>query len=369
MPSNKAAYLEKVHVSPFQVRDAPYTSPGPKEIVIRNRAVAINPIDWILQDKGDLTFTWIKHPFVLGSDTAGEVVEVGSGITRFQVGDRVCGLALATDKHYNRSAEGAFQLYTILQDNMASPVPATMSYEEASVIPLGLSTAACALFQRDVLGLQHPKVPTPQPTGKTLLVWGGSTSVGCNAIQLAVAAGYDVITTSSPRNFELVKKLGATEAFDYNSPTVVNDIVKAFEGRTSAGALALGKGSADACIDILSRCKGDKFVAMATFPLPDPEPTRLVLLQTIIYFVSANIRLSIKSALKGIKTKFINGSDLAQNEVGKAMFEDFLPHALANNSYICAPEPQVFGSGLEMLQAACDLQKKGVSAKKIVVTL
>jgi NADPH:quinone reductase-like Zn-dependent oxidoreductase len=45
----------------------------------------------------------------------------------------------------------------------------------------------------------------PKPTGKTLLVWGGSTSVGSNAIQLGVAAGYEVVTTASPKNFDYVR--------------------------------------------------------------------------------------------------------------------------------------------------------------------
>ncbi len=87
---------------------------------------------------------------------------------------------------------------------MAAPIPHTMSYEAAAVLPLALSTG---LFQTDQLALQYPSA-TPKPTGQTVLVWGGSTSVGSNAIQLAVAAGYEVITTSSPRNFDYVTKLG-----------------------------------------------------------------------------------------------------------------------------------------------------------------
>lgn len=121
-----------------------------------------------------------------------------------------------------------------------------MSYEEASVLPLGMSTAACALFQTKQLSLQYPSAK-PTSTGKTLLVWGGSTSVGCNAIQLAVAAGYEVFTTASPKNFDYVKSLGAARAFDYNSKTVIPDITSALQGKLVAGAVAIGKGSAEAC--------------------------------------------------------------------------------------------------------------------------
>jgi len=63
--------------------------------------------------------------------------------------------------------------------------------------------------------------------------------VGCNAIQLAVAAGYEVFTTCSPKNFDLVKELGASQTFDYNSKTVVKDIIHAFQNKTTAGAISV----------------------------------------------------------------------------------------------------------------------------------
>ena len=106
----------------------------------------------------------------------------------------VNGHAVGMDQKRNRSAEGAFQIYTVLLAHMASSIPSTLSYESASVLPLGVSTAACGLFQEDQPALQPPSA-LAKITGKTLLVWGGSTSVGSNAIQLAVAAGYEVFTT------------------------------------------------------------------------------------------------------------------------------------------------------------------------------
>lgn len=223
----------------------------------------MNPIDWIKQCGGNSLFSWIKYPFVLGSDLAGEVAKVGKAVTRFKVGDRLLGHAVGVDKKRNTSAEGAFQAYTVVLDHMAAPIPSTMSYESAAVLPLALSTAACGLFQKDQLALEYPSVRS-KPTGKTLLIWGGSTSVGSNAIQLAVAGGYEVITTSSPKNFEYVKKLGANLAFDYNSKTVVRDVIEALKGKHIAGGLAIRDGSAMVCLDIVHACKGDKFVSMAS---------------------------------------------------------------------------------------------------------
>jgi NADPH:quinone reductase-like Zn-dependent oxidoreductase len=151
-------------------------------------------------------FTWLKHPSILGYDVAGEVVEVGKDVTRFQVRDRVVGFAVGTDGKVNDPAEGAFQEYVVLRPDLTSPIPSSLSYEAASVIPLGLSTAAAGLFQKDTLALHLPSL-SPKPTGQTLIVWGGSTSVGCNAIQLGVAAGHEVFTTYSAR-----ARLSTTEA-------------------------------------------------------------------------------------------------------------------------------------------------------------
>jgi NADPH:quinone reductase-like Zn-dependent oxidoreductase len=123
MPSNQAAWLSAKLARPLEITVAPYTSPGISEIVVKNRAVAINPLDWFKQSAGNLMFSWIKYPLIMGSDLAGEVVEVGEGVTRFKVGDRVMGHAVGMDPKSNKSAEGAFQEYTVMRTNMASPIP------------------------------------------------------------------------------------------------------------------------------------------------------------------------------------------------------------------------------------------------------
>ncbi len=103
MPTNTAAWLPAKHAR-LEVGPAPYTPPAEGEIVVENHAVAINPLDWILQLVGNVIFRWIDYPFVLGADLAGEVVEVGAGVSRFQVGDRVLAHAVGTDNKRNRAA-------------------------------------------------------------------------------------------------------------------------------------------------------------------------------------------------------------------------------------------------------------------------
>ena len=120
MPTNSAAYLMAKH-GKLKVGPAPYTPPKADELVVRNGAIAINPVDWMTIPLGDLFFPWLKYPFILGSDVAGEVVAVGSAVQRFKVGDRVLGHAVGAEKERNRPEEGAFQSYTVLLERMASP--------------------------------------------------------------------------------------------------------------------------------------------------------------------------------------------------------------------------------------------------------
>lgn len=366
MPTNSAAWM----MGPKQrlkVKGAPYPKPGPGEIVVRNRAVAINPIDWILQTQGTaLGFSWIKYPFIFGNDVAGEVVQAGEQVSGLQVGDRVTGQAHSVDKTFNSSAYGGFQQYTILLERNAASIPQAVSFESASVIPLGFATAAAGLFEKDQLNLEYPQLKATT-IGKTLLIWGGSTSVGMNAIQLAVAAGYEVMSTSSPRNFDLLKSLGASEVFDYNDPKVVDDIVQAVKGRISAGAMAIGENSSFRCLDVMARVKGNKHIALATL-VPQKPPKRFVVLRTIFYIITSMISIVVRSKLRGIPTSFVYGS-VAHSPVGEAVYAKFLPDALASGKFKAAPEPIVAGEGLEAIQKAIDLQMQGVSARKVVVSL
>ena len=365
---NAAAYLTACKARPLEVAPAPYSSPSNGEITVRNRAVAINPIDRLKQEKGNFLYSWLKYPAILGIDSAGEVVEVGKGVTRFKVGDRVLGFANGVDKARNKHAECAFQLYTVLAENLVSQIPDGMSFEQAAAIPLGAASAAAGLYEKDQLGLPYPSL-SPTPTGKFLIIWGGSTSVGCNAIQLAAASGFQVIATCSPRNFDLCKNLGASYTFDYNSKTVVPDMIAALGDKVLHGAMTIGSGGAEACYAVMTKVNCDKrFVSMVSYPLPSQPSKRFELLHTIAYFVSWNVRWWIKTKARRIRSKFVFGSSMAYNDISKALFERYLPDALAKGRFVAAPESQVVGHGLEKIQDAFDAQKS-VSARKIVVML
>jgi NADPH:quinone reductase-like Zn-dependent oxidoreductase len=341
-PTNTAAWQIAEKAKPLEVRPAAYTPPKENEIVIKNSAIGLNPVDYLRQEQGAALFSWTTYPTIMGTDVAGEVVEVGSGAAaRFKPGDRVLGLG--SELKDNNPAEGAFQHYTVIPAQVASPISTDLSYENASVIPLGISTASCGLFQKDYLALRLPTSPPAASSGQLVLIWSGSSSVGSNAIQLAAAAGYEVITTASTKNFEYVKSLGASHVFDYRSPSLIEDISKVYDGKTGVGALAIGTEAAGPCCEILSKVNSRKFVSLTNPPsgaLPEV-----------------------------IESKFVFGAAVKDNEVGPAIFEAFLPKALGAGEFKSTPTAEVVGKGLGSIQEGLDQVKKGASAKKYVISL
>ncbi|MCJ1266494.1 hypothetical protein MMC22_006379 [Lobaria immixta] len=340
MATNSAAWLTAAKAKPLQVKPAPLGTPGENEILVRNHAVAINPVDGLLQT---LAIFPLNYPAILGQDVAGEVAAVGPNVTNFEPGTRVLGHAVGVSNQ--RNEENAFQAYTLLRTNMAAELPDGIPFENAAVVPLACSTAASGLFQDAFLNLQLPAEPRAPSTGQTVLVWGGASSVGSNAIQLAVAAGYSVITTASPKNFEYVKKLGASEVFDYRSPSIVEDLVAAFQGKTIAGALdCVGAAGWQGCTAVVAQLSGGKFVATTKGGFPDPP--------------------------EGVTMKQVFATTIKDNRVGQAVYRDFLPKALKEGTFVPSPEPIISGKGLESVQGAIELyQKGGISANKVVVSL
>ena len=89
----------------------------------------------------------------------------------------------------------------------------------------------------------------------------------------------------------------------------------------------------------------------------------------LVKLVASSVAQQVRARTRGIGTKFIDGTTLKANEVGPAIYRDFLPAALAEGRYVPSPKPTVVGSGLGEIQRAMDVQRAGVSAAKVVVTL
>ncbi len=372
MPTHSAAVLPAPRAR-LNVVDTPTPGPAADEVLVRVRAVAINPVDWVIQGTSRITYRWLRTPAVLGSDVAGEVVAVGTDVTRFHVGQRVFGLAAGTDRGRDPLREGAFQEHSVLLERLAAPTPDHLSDVEVAVLPLGLSTAACALFQPAHLGLRMPTGEVPRESGGVVVVWGGSTSVGMNAVQLSRAAGYEVVSTASPRNAAVVRSLGADAVVDYTAASAVDDLVAAIGTRPVVGAVALGAGSTDACIEVLRRTGGTR-LAMASTPVSLAElagAPRLfpAMLPVFTRIGATTLRSMLRARRAGIRAGFVWGSSLRDDAVGPALWGEVVPRALADGALRPLPEPVVVGEGLGGIQPALDRQRAGVSAQKLVVRI
>jgi len=164
----------------------------------------------------------------------------------------------------------AFQEYAVIHGTTIARIPSSISFERATVLPLALSTASAGLYQPGYLELPYPSATTPSSTGKSILIWGGSASVGSAAIQLAKASGLRVVSTASPANHDFVKSLGADVVVDYKDEKVVDKLVEALEGSEFAGVYdAISEnGSVEASAQVATRVGGNKFIATV---LPPPE--------------------------------------------------------------------------------------------------
>lgn len=230
-----------------------------------------------------------------------------------------------------------------------------------------------------------PTVPAPANPQlgarykRAVIVTGGASSLGACAVQLAASAGYEVVSTCSPKNFAYVKSLGVAHVFDYNSKTLVADMVAALHNRELAGAFTVGSGADLVSMAVMKERLSKspelptrRFVALAGGSRRDPATMEGVFIVPRLMFnmISLMIRFALRKILTGIEVKFVMVKEVATpNSCVARIFLDFLGPALATGQFVPAPEAQVVGRGLDKIQEAMEIQKKGVSAKKIVVSL
>ena len=337
---NLAAVLESKN-APVTITFRAIPSPGPGELLIRNRAIAANPVDWKIQAHGLFIE---EYPTVLGSDVCGEVISIGPNVTHFAPGDRVTGYAGVV---YNHNIDhGAWQTYCILPELGSCKIPETMGFEEGAVFPMGMATAGVALFE--ILGFPREKLKEDARQG--VIVWGAASSVGASATQIACVMGWKVIATASPRHHEWLKKLGVTEVFDYKDPKVLEKIEKAAKDKD----LVLQK-----AVDCISEGDTLDFVPDALTAAGGGGGK----IATVLW------RPEGKAEPEGIEIGLAVGMRHALDlkDFGRWFFNEWLEEHLATGSVVPAPEIQIVHGGVAAAQKVFDLLKAGVSGKKLVV--
>lgn len=169
--------------------------PGPHEILIRIAAAGVNRPD-LMQRAGLYPPPPGASP-ILGLEAAGEIVEVGAGVARWHVGDKVTALL----------SGGGYAEYVVAHEGAALPIPRGLSLIEAAALPEAVFTVWANVFESGAL----------QPH-ETLLVHGGASGIGTTAIQMAKAHGARVIATAGDASkVALCQKLGAERAINYRS--------------------------------------------------------------------------------------------------------------------------------------------------------
>lgn len=182
----------------LEYADIPDPVAGDRQLMVRVHAAGVNPIDWKLRS-GSPRIPFLRLPRIPGSDVAGEIVRVGSSVTRFQVGEMVYAML-------SPFAGGGYAEYAAVPEGSAARKPANLTLEEAAAVPLASLSALQGLRNQGRIARGH-----------TVLVNGASGGVGSFAVQIARACGAEVTAVTSRHNLEFTNALGATHVIDYAS--------------------------------------------------------------------------------------------------------------------------------------------------------
>lgn len=192
------------------LREVPVPEPAEGEVLVRVRAASVNraDLDGLKPKPGFIRlFMGLRAPrdHAVGSDVAGVVESVGSGVTRFKRGDEVMGDLFG-------DGISAFAEYVCAREKDLAPMPPGMSFDEASTLPHSAVLALQAMRLR--------KGRTVQPGDRVLIV-GASGNVGPFAVQIAKSMGAEVTGLASTGKLDMVQALGADHVIDYTAVNIL----------------------------------------------------------------------------------------------------------------------------------------------------
>lgn len=200
----KAAYITQTGpADSIQFGDLDPPTAGPGQVLIRNHAVAVNPIDTYV--RGGVVAMDLPDPFIPGCDAAGVIEAIGEGVDHFSVGDRVW----CTNQGL-LGRQGTFAEKIAVASEWCFPIPEGVEFATAAANALVGVTAHLGLF----------RCASVEP-GETVLVIGGTGGVGSMVVQMAKAAGASVITTGgSDQKCARAIELGANHAINYQTQSI-----------------------------------------------------------------------------------------------------------------------------------------------------
>src|SRR5580765_4741094 len=214
------AIVVREHGGPevLKLEDVPDPVPGADQVVVRLRAVGVNPVDVYIRSGAYARKPAL--PFIPGSDAAGEIESVGSNVNGFAVGDRVFIHGTAAE-HTNGHYGGAYAERAVCRLDHIYRLPASISFGQGAAMGVPYATAYRALFHR-----------AATKPGETILVHGATGGVGLAAVQIAHAHGIRVLGTGgTDKGLQAVRHSGADAVFNHTTPGYLDDVMKATGGR------------------------------------------------------------------------------------------------------------------------------------------
>ncbi|CAI5758789.1 unnamed protein product [Candida verbasci] len=191
--------LSVIHLEkPLTIQDEfPIPEINENEILVFNKAIGLNPIDW----KGKKYGFGIYHfPWINGRESSGRVVKIGSKVKNFKIDDDV----IISSTSYRDNRTSTFQQYTAIDSRLVWKLPKKFSYEDGATIGVGLVTAGILFYNSFNFELSKK----PKTIDGTIVIWGGSTIVGIYITQLAKIYGLTVISIASTTHAEYLQKIG-----------------------------------------------------------------------------------------------------------------------------------------------------------------
>ena len=189
----------------LKLEEVPTPQPGPNQVLVRNHAVGVNPVDTYLRTNTDNRGP--KLPYTPGSDAAGVVEAVGAGVTGVKAGDRV---------YVGGTATGSYAELSLCDQTQVHPLPGNVTFAQGAAMNVPYATAYHALINR-----AHGEA------GETVLVHGASGGVGIAAVQLARARGLTVIgTAGTDRGRRLVLEQGAHHVLDHTASGYLDEVLR-----------------------------------------------------------------------------------------------------------------------------------------------
>lgn len=183
----------------LKYEDAPMPVVEDGEVLIRVHAAAVNPFDWKV--RSGYLVGWLNHtlPLTLGWDVSGVIEAVASNVENLRVGNEVYA-------HTDVGRNGAYAEYVVVQASSVARKPQSLDHTRAAAVPQSGLTAWQSLFSAAGLA-----------PSQTVLIHAAAGGVGSFAVQLAKWRGARVIGTSSARNHDFLRQLGADDVIDYTA--------------------------------------------------------------------------------------------------------------------------------------------------------